>query len=118
SPATLRPGQWPWFCTPGARSARRRERLVSRARPNERNTLSLRWFRFGKKPEDAVAQDVAAAEVPEPTEAPTTPEPTEGAPDRTRKRRRRGSRGGRGRKKPGGETAATVAGPPEEVPNE
>jgi ribonuclease G len=61
--------------------------------------LALRWFRFGKQHEDA-AESAAAVE----TEAPAETQPVaavdadeaSGAP---RKKRRRGTRGGRGRKK-------------------
>jgi ribonuclease G len=97
----------------------------TRARPHEEiSTLALRWFRFGKKEQDA-AQD-AAPEVEAPPEAlsPEQVAPEAAAEDSTaapRKRRRRGSRGGRGRKKPatagvgeenaGAETAATTTTP-------
>jgi ribonuclease G len=80
--------------------------------------LPRRWFRFGKKEEEAAAQEAAAREIPEPTEAESSeagPKETE-APDEAasvaKKRRRRGSRGGRGRKKPG--AAAEKAAPPDE----
>jgi ribonuclease G len=98
---------------------------VTRARPHEEiSTLALRWFRFGKKEQDA-AQD-AAPEVEAPPEAlsPEQVAPEAAAEDSTaapRKRRRRGSRGGRGRKKPatagvgeengGAETATTTTAP-------
>jgi ribonuclease G len=69
--------------------------------------LALRWFRFGKKEEEAAAQDAVAAEVEAPPEIQATepPEAVE-APEVARKRRRRGSRGGRGRKKTGTPAAA------------
>jgi ribonuclease G len=73
--------------------------------------LPLRWFRLGKKHEPSTAQDAADVEVPEPLEVPTAePEPAD-APGPAKKKRRRGSRGGRGRKKPGAEPAAVTAEP-------
>jgi ribonuclease G len=66
--------------------------------------LALRWFRFGKKQEDAAPQEGAAREtteqVPGAPEAqePEATEPVE-ATEAAKKRRRRGSRGGRGKKK-------------------
>jgi ribonuclease G len=76
--------------------------------------LPLRWFRFGKQQDESATPDAAAPEVPEPTEVPQAePEPTE-APGPAKKRRRRGSRGGRGRKKTGTEGVTAAAGPEEE----
>jgi ribonuclease G len=71
--------------------------------------LALRWFRFGKKPEEeATPQAVATEDV-----APTEPEPEaevtadeQSSTAAAKKRRRRGSRGGKGRKKPGAAAAA------------
>ena len=68
--------------------------------------MALRWFRFGKKQEEATAAESAVTEVAAPPEAlhleqvATEPAPTDEAPAGPKKRRRRGSRGGRGRKKP------------------
>jgi ribonuclease G len=70
--------------------------------------LARSWFRFGKKHEDAAAQEAAAGEVPEPTEAPAGEAEAE-TPAAAKKRRRRGSRGGRGRKKPGAPAATATA---------
>ena len=72
--------------------------------------MARRWFRFGKKQEEAAVQEAAAGEAPEPTEV--LNEETEEAPEAAsvaKKKRRRGSRGGRGRKKPG--AAVTAASP-------
>ena len=75
--------------------------------------MARRWFRFGKKQEEAAAQAAAAVEVPTPPEieAAEPPEADE-SPEAARKRRRRGSRGGRGRKRTGaqvvGEASAEV----------
>jgi ribonuclease G len=68
--------------------------------------LARRWFRFGRKQEEAAPEEVAAQEeVAEQVAPPDSPEVSsdasesqEGA-DAAKKRRRRGSRGGRGRKK-------------------
>ncbi|MBA2642897.1 MAG: Rne/Rng family ribonuclease [Actinobacteria bacterium] len=58
-----------------------------------------RWFRFGKKDEEAAPETVAALEAPGPPEVqPEVPAPEE-ATDPAKRRRRRGSRGGRGKKK-------------------
>jgi ribonuclease G len=67
--------------------------------------LALRWFRFGKKQDELAAEEPAAAEVAPPPEAPTQEQaeaeaPADESPAGPKKRRRRGSRGGRGRKKP------------------
>jgi len=73
--------------------------------------LPLRWFRFGKKEQEAAALEAAAMEEEAPPEveaAVPAPEGTEGS-ETARKKRRRGSRGGRGRKKPAtGEAAGTA----------
>jgi len=66
--------------------------------------LARKWFRFGKKQQDstasAVAETEAAQEEPgRPEEATDAVAPQE-ATDPAKKRRRRGSRGGRGKKKP------------------
>jgi ribonuclease G len=66
--------------------------------------LALRWFRFGKKDEDALPEG-AAPEVEAPPEAPpqlvaTEPTDEQGSTAAPKKRRRRGNRGGKGRKKP------------------
>jgi ribonuclease G len=72
----------------------------------------LPWFRRRKKQDDepAAPQPIAVQEAPppaEPAEAPTTDTPaTDG--EAAKRKRRRGTRGGRGRKKPG-ETAQPVA---------
>jgi len=65
--------------------------------------LPLRWFRFGKNEDEATAQEAPAVEEetpPEALEAEQVPEAAE-VPETAKKKRRRGSRGGRGRKKPG-----------------
>ncbi len=69
--------------------------------------MARRWFRFGKKQEEAAAQDAVAVEVEAPPES-QAPAPTDAAEasEAARKRRRRGSRGGRGRKKTGAQAAA------------
>ncbi len=66
--------------------------------------MAREWFRFGRKPKTPATEAVAAPEVA--PEEPGRPEseseaaaPVE-ATDPARKRRRRGSRGGRGKKKP------------------
>jgi ribonuclease G len=72
--------------------------------------LALRWFRFGKKEEEQAALEASAPEVEAPPEA-RYPEPltkeqgttdpaAEDSSTGPKKRRRRGSRGGRGRKRP------------------
>ena len=65
--------------------------------------MARRWFRFGKKPEEAATEAVAAVEVaPEETGRPEVdaePVASQDATDPAKKRRRRGSRGGRGKKK-------------------
>jgi ribonuclease G len=59
----------------------------------------LRWFRRHKPPSDERADEQRATTPPESvTEPPAEATPTE--PETARKRRRRGSRGGRGRKRP------------------
>jgi ribonuclease G len=68
----------------------------------------LRWFRRKRNTEEQAPQEAAAP--PAPTEVrPEPPAPEAGADTSTapKPKRRRGSRGGRGRKKPG-ETAATA----------
>ena len=81
--------------------------------------MALRWFRFGKKQDELAAEEPAAAEVAPPPEAPTqeqseTEAPADESPAGPKKRRRRGSRGGRGRKKPvAGEAAAPEDDEPE-----
>jgi ribonuclease G len=78
--------------------------------------LALRWFRFGKKQDELAAEEPAASEVAPPPEAPTQEQagieaPADESPVGPKKRRRRGSRGGRGRKKP----VAGEAGAPEDA---
>jgi ribonuclease G len=76
--------------------------------------LPRRWFRFGKKAEEPAAQDAAAGAVPEPTEVlKAEPEPTE-TPGTAKKRRRRGSRGGRARKKTAAEGPTAEVEPEQE----
>jgi ribonuclease G len=83
--------------------------------------LPRRWFRFGKKQEEAAVQEAAAGEAQEPTEV-EAPEAgreeteTSEAASVAKKKRRRGSRGGRGRKKPGATAATAAAG--DEKPDE
>ena len=70
--------------------------------------MPLRWFRFGKNEQEATAQEAPAVEEetpPEALEAEQVPEAAE-APETAKKKRRRGSRGGRGRKKPGANVEA------------
>ncbi len=65
--------------------------------------MPLRWFRFGKNEDEATAQEAPAVEEetpPEALEAEQVPEAAE-VPETAKKKRRRGSRGGRGRKKLG-----------------
>jgi ribonuclease G len=61
--------------------------------------LALRWFRFGRKQQDAVSEDTAVTEVKAPPEAPAEAPAAEEPTEPVKKKRRRGSRGGRGRKK-------------------
>ena len=81
--------------------------------------MALRWFRFGKQQDDRAAEEPAAAEVTPPPEAPIqeqaeTESPADESPAGPKKRRRRGSRGGRGRKKPAaGDAAAPESAEPE-----
>ncbi len=75
--------------------------------------MALRWFRFGKKQEEDAVPEGAASEVEAPPEAPvqavaTEPTDEQGASPGPKKRRRRGSRGGKGRKKPGATTGEEV----------
>jgi ribonuclease G len=76
--------------------------------------LARRWFRFGKKQEEPATEQAAAQEEVAPPEAltePETAEPETGeTPTGQKKRRRRGSRGGRGRRKP-----VTAAGQADDV---
>jgi ribonuclease G len=76
--------------------------------------LARRWFRFGKKQEEAAVSEAAATEAEAPPE-PQAPEPVDepSSPAAPRKRRRRGSRGGKGRKKPGAATASDADTEPE-----
>jgi ribonuclease G len=83
--------------------------------------LALRWFRFGKKQDIETASEEAAPEVPPPPELesePEAPEPADelSSPAGPKKRRRRGSRGGKGRKKATAVTAdADTDAPTEEA---
>jgi ribonuclease G len=73
----------------------------------------LPWFRFRRRKEEQLAADAAVttSEAPAPAEEHPGPEddsaPTDG--EAPRKRRRRGSRGGRGRRKPGAVTGPEQA---------
>ncbi len=81
--------------------------------------MARRWFRFGKKQEEAAAQDAAAVEVEQPPEGPAAGEPEAvEAPGPAKKRRRRGSRGGRGRKKTGTPAAEEASAEPAKAPEE
>ncbi|CAN5658949.1 hypothetical protein BH18ACT13_BH18ACT13_10290 [soil metagenome] len=90
--------------------------------------MPLRWFRFGKQEQTATAQEVAAIEeeAPPELEAEKAPEAagSEEATGAAKKKRRRGSRGGRGRKKPGATSveapaeASTIKDPSEEPTRE
>jgi ribonuclease G len=80
--------------------------------------LALRWFRFVKKQDELAAEQPAATEVPQPSEA-TEVDVSEqaeaeaaadDAPAGPKKKRRRGSRGGRGRKKAATGDAAAADG--------
>ena len=84
--------------------------------------MALRWFRSRRKDEETATREVAVLEEEAPPEAPAAVEAQQADVDSevaedtsapARKKRRRGSRGGRGRKKPGerAETAAPVAAP-------
>jgi ribonuclease G len=86
--------------------------------------LALRWFRFGKKLDERAAGEPAPTEVAPPPEAPlpqdgitgqaVTEAPADDSPAGPKKKRRRGSRGGRARKKPAtADAAASEAGEPE-----
>ena len=81
--------------------------------------MALRWFRSGKKKEDAASQDAAVVEVEAPPDVPAVeaPEPDE-APELAKKKRRRGTRGGRGRKKPRAQAADEAPAEPEEPSEE
>ena len=64
------------------------------------------WFRRRKNESDTAAAQPAALEAPrEPEVIESAAEPAAGTTDPTKPKRRRGSRGGRGRKKPGTATA-------------
>jgi ribonuclease G len=72
--------------------------------------LALRWFRFGKQEEDAAQQSTAPEEDVQPDallveQTATEPADEQSSPAGPKKRRRRGSRGGKGRKKPVSATA-------------
>ena len=71
--------------------------------------MARRWFRFGKQQEAAV--ETAATEVEAPPETQASEPPAEETPAGPKKKRRRGTRGGRGRKKP--VAADSSAGAPE-----
>jgi ribonuclease G len=85
--------------------------------------LARRWFRFGKKQDESAAEEPAATEVAPPPEAQLhdepeadTEAPAEDSPVGPKKRRRRGSRGGRGKKKPvAGDSAASDGEPDKPV---
>ena len=75
-----------------------------------RRSFRLRWFRRKQQPEEQAPEPAAAP--PAPTDVtPEAPAETAGADTTTapRPKRRRGSRGGRGRKKPAGTTAKAEA---------
>jgi ribonuclease G len=65
----------------------------------------LRWFRRQKPSREERARTDEVAQKPAPTKNVTEAPAETGATDPTRKKRRRGSRGGRGRKRPGSTTA-------------
>jgi ribonuclease G len=73
----------------------------------------LAWFRIRRRKEEQQAADAAVStiEAPAPAEEPAGPESdsTETDGEAPRKRRRRGSRGGRGRRKPGTAVGADTA---------
>ncbi len=62
----------------------------------------LRWFRRKTRPDESAAADQPERRTPEPL----TPEPAPAGDQPPKKRRKRGSRGGRGRKKPAGSPQA------------
>ena len=76
--------------------------------------MPLNWFRRRSAEEQAPAQEQAATPVavPDPPAAPAVEPATDGEPTTSIRKRRRGSRGGRGRKKAGTATRTTAA--PEE----
>jgi ribonuclease G len=79
--------------------------------------LALRWFRFGKKQEETAAQEAVATEEATPPERRAIEAPgAEDVPAVPKKKRRRGSRGGKGRKKPA--TASVDADAQAEAPVE
>ena len=68
--------------------------------------MALRWFRFGKKQEEDATQEAVATEDPTPPDVQASePADEQVASTGPKKRRRRGSRGGKGRKKPGSASA-------------
>jgi ribonuclease G len=70
--------------------------------------LPLRWFRFGKQQQDAAVETAVTEEqAPPELEVVDAPEAV-AASEALKKKRRRGSRGGRGRKKPGAQGAGAV----------
>jgi ribonuclease G len=71
--------------------------------------LARRWFRFGKK-QDETAVETAVTEVEAPPETQATAPPAEDSPPGPTKKRRRGSRGGRGKKKPLADEGASTGG--------
>ena len=78
------------------------------------------WFRFRRRKDEDRAAEAAPAveEAPAPAEEPAAEEqdrPTATDGGAPRKRRRRGSRGGRGRRKPGAATDVAVAERPEKA---
>jgi ribonuclease G len=78
--------------------------------------LALRWFRTRKTAQDAAPEGAAAPEVEAPPEvAPAEAPEAEGPTEPAKKRRRRGSRGGRGRKK---STAQGTGAEPDEASSE
>ena len=73
--------------------------------------MARRWFRFGKQQEEQAALDAVTTEEAPPEAPALAPEAGEPADEQgpqpgTKKRRRRGTRGGKGRKKPAGAAQA------------
>jgi ribonuclease G len=90
-------------------------RARQRARYHEEKH-HLSWFRFRRKKQDDAAQAAAVEETPTEPEPAADPQSAAGehrTADMTpKRRRRRGTRGGRGRKRPGATTEADVADDP------
>ncbi|HSI97681.1 MAG TPA: Rne/Rng family ribonuclease, partial [Gaiellaceae bacterium] len=79
--------------------------------------MARSWFRFGRKREEAATPDVAAVDEESPPEQEAIAVPdAETAPGPAKRKRRRGSRGGRGRKKPGARADGEATSPQPKTP--